>query len=113
MLEDKIRQSGEQAFQKACRKWRLDAMNERWREMWKDLWLAEFRKGWQEGRACALQEVLAARFGELPPWVQRRLEEASPQQLEDWSQRLLDSDGLEAMFEPGGKGTDLCSASGN
>ena len=39
------------------------------------------------------------RFGELPDWVETRLRDASPEQLETWAERLLMARRLEEVFE--------------
>jgi predicted transposase YdaD len=67
-------------------------------------WNEEFeRKGRQEGRqegeALLLRRQLGKRFGELPEWVWPRLQQAQPEQLERWGERLLDADSLPAVFD--------------
>lgn len=42
------------------------------------------------------------RFGELPDWAETRLQEAPPEQLELWSERLLEAGRLEEVFEANG-----------
>ena len=42
------------------------------------------------------------RFGELPAWVETRLRDASPEQLETWAERLLAASRLEDVFEASG-----------
>jgi len=36
------------------------------------------------------------------PWVTERLTAATPEQLEQWSERLLDAPTIEAIFEASG-----------
>ena len=59
-------------------------------------------EGRQEGRreeAVALVgRLLAKRFGPLDVSVQRRLEQATLEQLDDWAERLLDAPSLEAVL---------------
>ena len=45
---------------------------------------------------------MTRRFGELPAWVETRLRDASPEQLEIWAERLLEASRLEEIFEAGG-----------
>ena len=42
---------------------------------------------------------MTRRFGELPAWVETRLRDASPEQLETWAERLLVNSPLEEVFE--------------
>ena len=60
-------------------------------------------KGWAEGRAEGRIELLARilrrRFGDLPEWVEIRLREATPEQLESWADHALDATHLEAVFD--------------
>ncbi|WP_281168731.1 hypothetical protein [Tepidiphilus margaritifer] len=43
--------------------------------------------------------MLARRFGPLPEWVQQRLQDATPDALETWLDRVLDAQRLEDVFE--------------
>lgn len=68
-------------------------------------WGEEFkREGLQEGRqageAAMLLRLLRKRFGELPEWVPTRLQQANPEQLERWGERLLGVDSLDRLFDP-------------
>lgn len=45
-----------------------------------------------------LQKQLEKRFGVLPSWVVSRLEQATSQQLEDWSLQIFDASCLEDIF---------------
>ena len=56
------------------------------------------QKGRQEGEQILLQRMLTRRFGELPDWAQKRLLQASPEQLEQWADRLLDVPTLDGVF---------------
>ena len=56
------------------------------------------QKGRQEGEQILLQRMLTRRFGEIPDWAQKRLLQASPEQLEQWADRLLDVPTLDAVF---------------
>ncbi|MDZ7621069.1 MAG: DUF4351 domain-containing protein [Candidatus Competibacteraceae bacterium] len=63
---------------------------------------------WLSGRACEqgesrlLRRLLIQRFGELPDWAEARLQEAALEQLEAWSERVLEAGSLEEIF-----GTDV------
>ena len=57
------------------------------------------REGMRAGEAQLLLRQLRRRFGELPVWVQPRLQRAPSEQLERWGERLLEIDTLEALFE--------------
>jgi predicted transposase/invertase (TIGR01784 family) len=56
------------------------------------------QKGRQEGEQILLQRMLTRRFGEVPDWAQKRLLQASPEQLEQWADRLLDATTLDSVF---------------
>lgn len=57
------------------------------------------KRGIQQGEVSLLQRMLTRRFGPLPDWAVQRLQEAVPAQLEEWGERLLDADSLEAVFD--------------
>jgi hypothetical protein len=54
--------------------------------------------GRQEGEARLLLRQLAGRFGDLPQWVQERVQQADVPQLERWGERLLDARTLTELF---------------
>lgn len=58
-------------------------------------------EGVQTGEQILLQWMLTRRFGQLPNWAQKRLLQANSEQLEQWADRLLDAQTLEAVFEDG------------
>ena len=56
------------------------------------------QQGLQQGEVRVLRRLLTRRFGELPAWTEAKLQEAVPEQLEDWSERVLDAGTLEEVF---------------
>jgi hypothetical protein len=52
----------------------------------------------REGEQEILLRVLLKRFGSLPDWAQARVKDAQMPQLEQWSERLLETDSLHAVF---------------
>jgi hypothetical protein len=61
--------------------------------------LAQGREeGREEGRADLLTELLALKFGELPPEVQSRLAAANPAELDIWARRVLFCTSLDDVF---------------
>ena len=54
--------------------------------------------GMQRGEARLLRRQLERRFGPLPDWVETRLAQAGTDVLETWSDQVLDSPSLEAVF---------------
>jgi hypothetical protein len=56
-------------------------------------------EGKLEGERRLLTRLLSRRFGELPFWVTRQLEQASEAELEHWGEELLDARSLEQLFE--------------
>jgi hypothetical protein len=57
------------------------------------------QQGLQQGEIRVLRRQLTRRFGELPAWAEDRLQEAPPEQLELWGERLLEVGRLEEVFE--------------
>jgi hypothetical protein len=57
------------------------------------------RRGTQLGIQQVLRRQLRRRFGDPPPWVETKLQEGTPPQLEQWADQLLDADTLEAVFK--------------
>jgi hypothetical protein len=45
-----------------------------------------------------VRRLLTRRFGPLPLWADERLEQASPQELERWTDRVLDAQQLDDIF---------------
>lgn len=61
--------------------------------------MQEWEQEWlREGATHVIELQLRRRFGELPGWVTVRLQEASPEQLDQWADRLLEVDSLDALF---------------
>ncbi|WP_435749575.1 DUF4351 domain-containing protein [Thauera sp. AutoDN2] len=58
-------------------------------------------KGIQQGLAQSLQRQLNRRFGPLSAEVTRQLENATPEQLETWTDRVLDARTIEEVFAEG------------
>ncbi|GAB6042512.1 Rpn family recombination-promoting nuclease/putative transposase [Endothiovibrio diazotrophicus] len=56
------------------------------------------QQGILEGESTLIERQLTRRFGPLPEWVGPRLAKATPEQLEQWADRLLDAPDLEAVF---------------
>jgi len=56
-------------------------------------------KGIGKGECLVLQRQMAKRFGPLPEWALRRLEQATRPELEQWADQILDAGNLEAVFQ--------------
>ncbi len=56
-------------------------------------------QGRQEGEMHLLLRQLRKRFGELPHAVRLHVEQAEPDKLERWGERLLEVESLEALFD--------------
>ena len=52
-----------------------------------------------EGKAELLTRLLQRRFGPLPDWVETRLSQATPAQLDTWADRVFDATLLESVFD--------------
>ncbi|GAA5169841.1 DUF4351 domain-containing protein [Modicisalibacter zincidurans] len=46
-----------------------------------------------------LHKQLGLKFGDLPGWAEQRLEQATPEQLEDWSAAILTANSLDELFK--------------
>lgn len=57
-------------------------------------------QGRREGVALVLQRQLVRRFGALPQTIQRKLDKASMEQLEAWSDMLPEAQSLKQVFQP-------------
>ncbi len=57
------------------------------------------QEGLQQGQALFFQNLLTKRFGPLPTEVETRLNQASPEQLQAWGERLLSAEHLADVFE--------------
>ncbi len=55
-------------------------------------------RGIEKGEALLLQRLLVRRFGALPNDVVARISAASQEQLESWSDRILDATCLNDIF---------------
>jgi hypothetical protein len=58
------------------------------------------QEGLQKGERLLLERQLTRRFGPLPDWVGRSLEEATTHQIERWGEAVLDAPSLESVFRP-------------
>ena len=63
----------------------------------------EFKKGLEQGEAIGeaklLRRQLEHRFKKLPKWLDAKLADATPAQIEEWGKRLLDENSLAAIFD--------------
>ena len=56
------------------------------------------QEGRQEGIASLLMTQLGIRFGQVPEWVGKKLEAATPEALESWGRRILEVRSLDELF---------------
>lgn len=56
--------------------------------------------GRRAGKALVIGRQLQVRFGELPDWVQAKLNAASETQLDAWTDQLLTASSIEAILGP-------------
>ncbi len=67
-----------------------------------------FNKGMQQGmqqgrieaRRQLLKRVMSLRFGDVPPWVDDKLGEASESELDNWTDAALSADQIDRVFGP-------------
>ncbi len=55
-------------------------------------------QGFLQGEASLLKRQLKRRFDRLPEWAEKRLEQASRQDLERWADRVIEAGALEEVF---------------
>lgn len=55
-------------------------------------------QGLQEGLQQLLIRLITRRFGQLSADTKQRLLEATPEQLEQWADKILDAETLEDVF---------------
>lgn len=57
-------------------------------------------KGGIRGEAQTLTKQIQLKFGELPTWVEEKINQADKTQLDQWVERILFVDTLEQLFKP-------------
>ena len=55
-------------------------------------------EGRQEEAQRILRKQISLKYGDIPEWAQKRLDKATPDQLEDWSTAILVADSLESLL---------------
>ncbi len=56
------------------------------------------KQGFLQGEASVLKRLLKRRFERLPEWVEKRLDRASRDELEGWTDRVIEAKALEDVF---------------
>ncbi len=51
-----------------------------------------------EGAQQAFKYIVNRRFGQIPPWVEKRMQNATRQDMENWIDRILDGDSIDKVF---------------
>lgn len=74
------------AFQQRLQKMKLEGIEQ------------GFEQGKIQGEAAILIRQASRRFGKLPEWALAKLQSASVEKLEAWSDRILDANSLEEML---------------
>ncbi len=66
----------------------------------REMWLEEGREeGIQKGEIIILRRLLSRRFGAIPAWTEDRLNQAEEKDLEIWSDRILEANTLDEIFD--------------
>ncbi len=65
----------------------------------REMWLEE---GIQKGEIIILRRQLSRRFGAIPAWTEDRLNQAEEKDLEIWSDRILEANTLDEIFDGSG-----------
>lgn len=97
MLADRIQEWAEEAKREGRRQGKLEGRLEGRLEGK----LEGKLEGLQEGEARLLLQLLKNRFGDLPQWVQDRVQQADVSQLERWGEQVLDARTLADLFGQG------------
>ena len=63
------------------------------------IWQQTFDEGRAEGRACALLKLMRMRFGQVDAATQARVSAADAATLDDWIERVLTSESVEALLD--------------
>ena len=71
---------------------------ERVKEWTKDWREDGFKAGLKQGEQLLIMRLLEKRFGKLPQSAEQKLQQASPEELEVWGERLLDAKNLDDVF---------------
>ena len=61
-----------------------------------------YQQGRQEGQTLLLQKLLTTRFGDLSTTTRKRLDKATPEQLQHWATRVLTTKNLTEVFRAEG-----------
>ncbi|PPD43774.1 MAG: hypothetical protein CTY16_12610 [Methylobacter sp.] len=69
---------------------------EQWTKDWKQQGLEQ---GIHLGESAVLKRQLIRRFKVIPPEMLDRIEQAMPEQVEQWLENILEADTLEAVFK--------------
>ena len=74
-------------------------------EFWRDRYVSNSTaylqakaEGKAEGMRLLLQQLLEHKFDRVPSWAQKRLENASPAQIERWAKRAISAQTLEQVI---------------
>ncbi len=68
---------------------------------WEEALEASRTEGVHLGEASVLRRLMERRWGDLPAWAGERLGKASREELESWTDRVLEAEGLEEVFAAG------------
>ncbi len=64
------------------------------------MWLEEGREeGIQTGERSLFRKLLSHRFGSVPAWTEDRLKNAKQNDIEIWSERILDAKTIDEIFD--------------
>ena len=63
-----------------------------------EIFRKRYERGVAQGELKTLQAQLKKRFGRLPVWAQKRLDEATTEQIESWTLKVLDARKLEDVL---------------
>lgn len=56
------------------------------------------QQGMHQGVESMLRKQIRMKYGAIPAWAEQQLAEASDAQLDEWVERILVSDSLEALL---------------
>lgn len=56
------------------------------------------REGARQEKISTLKRLLQRKFGSLPSWVDERIDQASKERLDDWTERLLEATSIRDLL---------------
>ena len=102
-IEEGIQKGRHDGIEEGIRKGRQDGIREGMQKGRQDGMEEGLQQGSRQARIEILERMLTRRFGELPPQAQALIRHASPEQVEQWLDQVLDAGSLEDVLGAEGR----------